>query len=131
MIPEKDPFGYSLGTYLWAFGIAVIGGAVKYLNHSDRFSFYLLTRDLLTAGFAGILTFWVCEGFNIVGPISAVMIAVAGLMGTKALKEIENMWRLRMGLPVEKEDEHDMTIKVEVEDKKDHPALPEGERQGD
>jgi hypothetical protein len=97
---DKDPFGYSLGTYLWVFGIALIGGAVKYLNHSDRFSFIVLVRDLVTAGFAGILTFWLCEWLNISGSLSAVLIATSGLMGTRALKEAEKLYRLRLGLPM-------------------------------
>jgi len=101
---EKDPFGYSLGTYLWVFGLALIGGAVKYLNHSDRFSFIVLIRDLVTAGFAGLLTFWLCDWLNIAAPLSAVLIAMAGLMGTRALKEIENLYRLRLGLPLTDDD---------------------------
>lgn len=100
MFDNKDPFGYSLSQYLWVFGVALIGGAVKYLNNSDRFSFVVLVRDLVTAGFAGLLTFWLCEWTNISGPLSAVLIATAGLMGTRALREIENLYRLRMGLPV-------------------------------
>jgi CHASE2 domain-containing sensor protein len=104
MLDNKDPFGYPVSTYLWVFGLALIGGAVKYLNHSDKFSFIVLIRDLVTAGFAGLLTFWLCEWTNISGPLSAVLIATAGLMGTRALKEIENLYRLRMGLPLEKEE---------------------------
>lgn len=103
MIENKDPFGYPLSTYAWVFAIALTGGLVKYLNHTGRFSVMGLLRDLITAGFAGLLTFWLCEWTNISGPLSAVLIATAGLMGTRALKEIENLYRLRMGLPLEKE----------------------------
>jgi hypothetical protein len=95
---DKDPFGYSLSTYAWVIGVAVIGGAVKYLNDPDKFSFLRLFRDLTTAGFAGILTFWLCEWLNITGPLSAVLIAVSGLMGTQALKEMENLYLARLGL---------------------------------
>jgi hypothetical protein len=104
MIENKDPFGYPLSTYAWVFAIALTGGLVKYLNHTGRFSVFGLVRDLVTAGFAGLLTFWLCEWTNINGPLSAVLIATSGLMGTRALKEIENLYRLRMGLPIEKED---------------------------
>lgn len=103
MIENKDPFGYPLSTYLWVFAIALAGGLVKYLNHTGRFSMYGLIRDLVTAGFAGLLTFWLCEWTSINGPLSAVLIATSGLMGTRALKEIENLYRLRMGLPLEQE----------------------------
>jgi hypothetical protein len=112
---QKDPFGYPLGTYLWVFGVALIGGAVKYLNHSSKFSFYILFRDLVTACFAGLLTFWLCEWTNINGPLSAVLISIAGLMGTRALREIENLYRLRMGLPPESDEEREHPQKVEID----------------
>lgn len=95
---DKDPFGYSFSTYAWVVGVALLGGAVKYLNNPDKFSFMRLIRDLITAGFAGILTFWLCEWLNITGPLSAVLIAVSGLMGTQALKEMENVYLARLGL---------------------------------
>lgn len=112
---QKDPFGYPLGTYLWVFGLALIGGAVKYLNQSSKFSFYGLVRDLVTACFAGLMTFWVCEWTNINGPLSAVFISMAGLMGTRALRQIETLYRLRMGLPAEYEEEREHRSKLEID----------------
>jgi hypothetical protein len=138
MIENKDPFGYPLTTYLWVLGLALIGGAVKYLNQSTRFSWLLLVRDLVTAGFAGLMTFWICEWAAISGPLSAVLISTSGLMGTRALREIENLYRLRLGLPLENEG-----MKVEVKVKTDEkevevhvegasePAMPEGGKEGD
>jgi hypothetical protein len=119
MIDNKDPFGYPLTTYLWVLGLALIGGAVKYLNQkSTRFSWVILVRDLVTAGFAGLMTFWICEWANISGPLSAVLISTSGLMGTRALREIENLYRLRLGLPpsseLEEKSEDGVVVKVEV-----------------
>jgi hypothetical protein len=125
MLENKDPFGYSASTYLWVVGLALIGGAVKYLNHSNKFSFIVLIRDLVTAGFAGLLTFWVCEWTNIAGPLSAVLIATAGLMGTRALREIENLYRLRMGLPLESIEEQSR------EDDREHSNLNGTKREGE
>lgn len=102
---QKDPFGYSTVTYLWVIGLACLGGAVRYLNHSDKFSLVVLIRDIVTAGFAGLMTFWLCEWTNISGPLSAVLISTSGLMGTRALREIENLYRLRLGLPPAEEKE--------------------------
>jgi hypothetical protein len=124
---QKDPFGYPLGTYLWVFGLALIGGAVKYLNQSSRFSLIVLVRDLVTACFAGLMTFWFCEWTSISGPLSAVFISMSGFMGTRALREIENLYRLRMGLPFESDrEEHEHRPKVEidlkVEDYRQHRA---------
>ncbi|WP_391857298.1 phage holin family protein, partial [Vibrio cidicii] len=54
---DKDPFGYSISTCAWVFGLALFGGAVKYLNNSQQFRVATLARDLITAGFAGLMTF--------------------------------------------------------------------------
>lgn len=99
MIDNKDPFGYSVGIYLWVFGLALIGGAVKYLNQKGPFTLMGLVRDLVTAGFAGLLTFWLCEYWKIGGPLSAVLIATSGLMGTRALRRIEDSYLAKVGLP--------------------------------
>lgn len=95
---DKNPFGDSLSTYLYVMGLAILGGLVKYLNRTDKFRMWVLVRDLITAGFCGLLTFWMCEWMNIEGPLSAVLIATSGLMGTRLLREFENLYRIRMGL---------------------------------
>jgi len=102
-LQDKDPFGYPVSAYAWAIGIAVLGGAVRYLNHTGRFSALVFARDLVTAAFAGLLTFWFCSYETISGPLSAVLIATAGMMGTRALREFENFYRFRVGLPAEEE----------------------------
>lgn len=109
---DKDPFGYPLSTYLWVFGLATFGGAVKYLNHTERFRPLVLVRDLLTAGFAGLLTFWWCEWFNIAGPLSAVLIATSGLMGTRALRGFERMYEEKFGIKEEPEPKIEVEVKV-------------------
>lgn len=102
MVGDKDPFGYSLITYVWVVGLACIGGAVKYLNSAARFSFASLARDVVTSGFTGLITFWLCEWTNTQGPLMAVMIAVTGLMGNRAWKEFENIVRARLGISGDK-----------------------------
>ncbi len=95
---SKDPFGYPFLTYLWVVSLACVGGAVRYLNTATKMSWLVLLRDVFTAGFAGLLTFWLCEWTDVQGPLAAVLIATSGLMGTRALKEIENLYRIRLGL---------------------------------
>lgn len=95
---DKNPFTEPPSTYLYAIGLAILGGLVKYLNNSDKFRPWVLVRDLVTAGFCGLLTFWACEWMNIEGPLSAILIATSGLMGTRLLRELENLYRIRMGL---------------------------------
>lgn len=134
MIDNKDPFGYPLTTYLWVLGLALIGGAVKYLNQkTERFSWLLLVRDLVTAGFAGLMTFWMCEWANISGPLSAVLISTSGLMGTRALREIENLYRLRLGLPVnnERDPDSDNDGAATAPIKVDQPQTTGGGKEGE
>ena len=95
---DKNPFGEDLSSYIWAIGLAILGGLVKYLNKADQFRFWILLRDLITAGFSGLITFWICEWMNIKGPLSAILIAASGLMGTRLLREIEYIYRVRLGL---------------------------------
>lgn len=95
---DHDPFQEPLSTYLWVVGLALLGGLVKYLNHVERFRWLILVRDLVTAGFCGLLTFWMCQWLNVSGPLSAVLIATSGLMGTRLLKELETFYKIRMGM---------------------------------
>lgn len=95
---DKNPFSVPPSTLLYAVGLAILGGLVKYLNNTDKFRPWVLVRDLVTAGFCGLLTFWMCEWLNIEGPLSAILIATSGLMGTRLLRELENIYRVRMGL---------------------------------
>jgi CHASE2 domain-containing sensor protein len=98
---NKDPFNYSIITYLWVIALACFGGIVKYINRNNDLKVFTLIRDLITAGFTGLLTFWLCDWVNITGPLSAVLIATSGLMGTRLLKELETLYRLRLGIPAE------------------------------
>lgn len=101
----KDPLGYGWATYLWVLVIACVAGAVKHMNGTKKLKLGRLIVDVVTAGFTGILTFWLCEAREIRGPWQAIAIAVAGAMGNRAWVELENIWRLKFGLKtVPKED---------------------------
>lgn len=94
----KDPLGYPWSTYLWVIFVACVAGLVKHLNGMKQFSMGKLLIDGVTASFTGIIAFWLCEAKDIHGPMSAVMIAIAGAMGNRCWKEFENVWRLKFGL---------------------------------
>ncbi len=95
---DKNPFTDSWSTLVYAVGLSVLGGLVRYLNISDKFRPLPFIRDLMTAGFCGLLMLWMCEWMNIQGPLMAIMIAASGLMGTRLLKEVETLARIRLGL---------------------------------
>lgn len=98
---DKDPFGYSALTYAWVIGLATIASVIRNLNNMTRFSFARLLIDALSGGFTGLLTFWLCESSNITGPLSAFLIGVSGLMGSRAWQEFANMLRSKLGMPPE------------------------------
>lgn len=67
------------------------GGAVQYAQRvraGEKFDWLMLALDLLISSFAGILTWLLCQSAEIYGPMSAVMIAVSGHMGTRAIASL-------------------------------------------
>lgn len=96
----RDPLGYPWTTYLWVIVIACVASVIKHLNSAKKFKRGRLLVDVLTAGAIGVLTFWLCEAREIRGPMSAVIIATAGAMGNRAWVEFENIWRMKVGLPL-------------------------------
>lgn len=91
---ERNPFDYSVLTYLWVMGLSGFGGAVNFSRklRAGRTSVFRLTEflgELLTSSFAGLLTFWLCESAGIDKLVAAVMIAISGHMGSRAIYRIE------------------------------------------
>jgi LydA holin phage, holin superfamily III len=118
---DKNPFTDSLLTLATAAGVAMLGGLVRYVNHTEGFKLWVLIRDLLTAAFCGICTYWACEWMSIVGPLSAIMIATSGLMGTRLIRVLEEMYLIRMGMKA--------TTPIETaldNDRDSHESHPDG-----
>lgn len=92
---DKDPFSYGALTYLWVIGIAACAGLIKYLNSMQRFMFGRALIEVLTSGFTGVMTFWICKWGNVDQSLLPFVIAVSGLMGTRAWQEFENFLRSR------------------------------------
>lgn len=94
---NKNPFEYPLDLYLWVIGVACAGGVIKHVNSARTRNWGKLFADVLTAGFMGVLTFWFLEAIPIRGPMSAILIAVGGLMGNKAFKMFEAFYKAKLG----------------------------------
>ena len=91
---QANPFSYSTDTYLFVIILASIAGFVRFLNFSvktGKMRFVVLLRDLSTGSLAGLMAFWICEYFNLVGPLSNVAVVVAGVMGVRAIDEIKGI----------------------------------------
>jgi hypothetical protein len=93
-VPEKDPTNYSYLTYTWVVLLSMWGGAVSFLSKYKEgavrpFNFTEMIGELVTSGFIGVLTFWLCEWSNTPPLLSAAMIGVSGHMGSRAIFQLE------------------------------------------
>lgn len=98
---SKDPTSYSLITYIWVSGLSVAGGLVSYMHKLQLgirrpFSIIEFIGELVTAGFTGLITFWLCESTGISPLLTAVFVGVSGHMGSRALYVIEKMLESRL-----------------------------------
>jgi hypothetical protein len=93
-MPEKDPSTYSLITYGWVLALSALGGAVNFVRKvkegaARAFNITELFGELITSGFAGLLTFWLCEWSSVSPLLSAVLIGISGHMGSRAIFRME------------------------------------------
>jgi hypothetical protein len=91
---SPSPFTYDVLTYLWVIGLSILGGIVSFLRklregHARAFNIVEFVGEVFTSGFAGLLTFWLCQAGNIDPLLTAVFIGIAGHMGSRALFLIE------------------------------------------
>ncbi len=99
-MPEKEInrvfewFG-SLLPYVSTLILSCWGGIVSYIQRmrmsSKKFSWRELLFDLVVSSFAGLLTHFFCEYANVNGSMAAILIAVSGHMGTRAIIGFEKI----------------------------------------
>lgn len=97
---EAMPFVTTLILSLW-------GGVVNHITmlrryrrsfRPDEFAF-----DLIISTFAGLLTYFFCKSSNVSETMSAVLIAISGHMGTRALAGFEIFYQRMLGIQNEKD----------------------------
>ena len=92
-------------TYLTVIVLACFAGAVDFVNelrekwgqHTMKFILFSLFARLMSAGFAGLLMFWILQagaddGIVILSGWSAFSIAISGYLGDQAIKLFVSMW---------------------------------------
>ena len=87
---EKDPASFPLVTYAWVVGLAILGGVVNFLRkvkegHARVFNVMEFIGELITAAFAGIITFYLCSAANIDPLYTAALVAITGHMGSRSI----------------------------------------------
>jgi hypothetical protein len=78
-------------------GLAAWGGVVSFLHkvkigETHKFNLTELIGEVLTSGFAGILTFYLCEAAKFDAMWTAAMVGISGHMGARALYHVENLF---------------------------------------
>lgn len=97
---DKDPTTYSLLTYLWVFLLALTGGLVAFIRRLNKSRkplplaevFLKLLGELIISGFAGVLTFYLCEYWSFDQLFTAVLVAISGHLGGGAIDRIAKVW---------------------------------------
>lgn len=80
--------------YIWFMGLAMLGGTANYISRVRKkklpFSFVELLGEWFIAGFAGLMTMFICldQGFGL--EMTAVFTGMSGHMGGRAIYIIEN-----------------------------------------
>ena len=98
---EHDPFDYSFWTYVWVLMLSAFGGLVNFSHklqegRTSPFRFTEFVGEIVTSAFAGLLTFWLCEAAGIDKLLSAVLIAISGHMGSRAIFRLERWMERRL-----------------------------------
>ena len=108
-MPEKDPNNTALFVewlrqfmpYLSTFFLSTWGGVVNHIttlrNGRKKFQLKELLFDLVISTFAGLITFYFCRSAGISETMSAVLIAISGHMGTRAIAGFETVYRRIIG----------------------------------
>lgn len=81
--------------YLTTLILSCFGGVVSYIQKirqkKKAFSWKELGFDLIVSSFAGLMTFYLCRYSSTDPELSAILIAVSGHMGTRAIAGFENL----------------------------------------
>lgn len=100
---EHTPASFSFLTYLWVVGLAIWGGIVSYVQrvrsgHSSKFSITEAIGEVVTSGFVGVMTFWLCEATGVPQLMTAAFVGVSGHMGARGIRLLETVLERRFGL---------------------------------
>jgi len=99
-MPEKSPEAWSLFAPLWVVVISVWGGFVSYISkirNGAKFSFLELVAEIMTAGFMGMLTFWMCQTAQLNDSMTGVFVGVGSHMGSRGLMILSEKYRKQFG----------------------------------
>ncbi|WP_201353804.1 phage holin family protein [Hydrogenimonas urashimensis] len=104
-MPHNSPENVPFVTYLWVLALSLWGGIAsnirKVRNGTVRFSISELVGDVVISGFIGLLTYFICEYYEVATMLTAVFVGISGHMGTKAIFAMETFITKRLRLETE------------------------------
>lgn len=100
---EHTPASFSPLTYAWVVGLAIWGGVVSYIQrvragHISKFSITEAVGEIVTSGFVGVMTFWLCQSFSLNQLMTAAFVGVSGHMGARGIRLLEGVLERRFGI---------------------------------
>lgn len=87
-MPEKSPENLALISYLWVFALAIFGGTVSYLRKLKNGRKWKITDfliEIVTAAFAGLITFFLCNWMGIDNVGTAALTGISGHFSSRSL----------------------------------------------
>lgn len=95
-VRQAMPYISTIG--LWAWG-GVVNHISKLRKGGVKFKGRELAFDLIVSTFAGLMTFYFCQSAGVSDTMQAVLIAISGHMGTRAIAGFEVIYRRIIGIP--------------------------------
>lgn len=101
-MPEKDPTAISIIMYGWVIVLAWWGGIVNYIKKMKsgevrRFNITEFVGDIITSGFSGMITFYLCQASELNQFATAALVGISGHMGSRAIFLLEQALSKRFG----------------------------------
>lgn len=96
-MPEKSPENIAWLTYLWVVGTACLGGTVSFIRkvkqgHARAWNITEFIGEVVTAAFAGLITFYLCDWSNFDIRVTVAFAGIAGHMGSRAIFQLEDVF---------------------------------------
>lgn len=87
-MPDKSPENIAAVQYFWVFALAMLGGTVSYLKklkNGKKWKVTDLLIEVITAAFAGVITFYLCMWVGIADIGAAALVGVSGHFSSRAI----------------------------------------------
>jgi hypothetical protein len=94
-VVENGPFTVkNLVPTLWMAAIAMVGGYVNFRQKMQQgnargWNFTELIGEMAVSAFVGVLTFWLCRGFEVNEWLTAAGVAISGHLGARGIFILE------------------------------------------